>query len=359
MQSVWQRAAPIYLALLLALLTWVALRALAGLGHVLFVLFASVLFAAALTRPVARLERWRVPRAASVTAIYFGALALLVGTLWLVTPPLFDQVANLGDRAPEYAERYDQVRDAYEDIREDYPSLAPFDEQVSRLGRRILDRAGARAVELPGSLFGVFLDVLSVFVISMLLVTNRERLLGFSLSLVHPTDRDFVRSLLERMWARVGAYLRAKVIVMTIVGAITYVALLLIGVPFALLLAVVVALGEAIPRAGPWLARIPLLGIAALEGWQTFVLTLVASVAIENAKGYAISPWIEGEQLDIHPLLVFVAVLVGAALGGFAGAFVAVPLAAIVDLFVRDVVIPWRRRSFATEPPLPPAVRPG
>ena len=75
---------------------------------------------------------------------------------------------------------------------------------------------------------------------------------------------------------------------------------------------------------------------------------------IENAKGYAISPWVEGEQLDIHPLLVFVAVLCGAALGGFAGAFVAVPLAAIVDLFVRDVVIPWRRRQLATETPVPP-----
>jgi predicted PurR-regulated permease PerM len=72
-----------------------------------------------------------------------------------------------------------------------------------------------------------------------------------------------------------------------------------------------------------------------------------ASVVIENGKGYFISPYVEGDQLDIHPLLVFVSVLVGATLGGFAGAFVAVPLAAIVDLFVREVVVPWRRRDIA------------
>lgn len=353
-QSVWERAKPIYLALLLALLTLVAFRALAELTHVLLILFVSVLFAAALSGPVARLERWRVPRVISVVGIYLAALALVVATLWLVTPPLFDQLASLGDRAPEYAERYDNVRDAYEDIRENYTSLPPFDTQVSRLGNRILEDAGESAVGLPSRIFELFLDLLSVFVISMLLVTNRERLLGFTLALVHPSDRGFVRSLLERMWVRVGAYLRAKIIVMAIVGAITYVALLLIGVPFALVLAIIVALGEAIPRAGPWLARIPLLGIAALEGWETFALTFGASVVIENAKGYAISPWVEGEQLDIHPLLVFVAVLVGAALGGFAGAFVAVPLAAIVDLFIRDVVIPWRGRQLVTEPPLPP-----
>jgi thiol:disulfide interchange protein len=111
-------------------------------------------------------------------------------------------------------------------------------------------------------------------------------------------------------------YLRAKVIVMAIVGALTYVALLVIGVPFAVPLAIIVAFGELIPRAGPWLARIPLLSIAALEGPRTFLLTLVASIVIENLKGYLISPFVEGDQLDIHPLAVFVAVLVGATLAG-------------------------------------------
>ena len=211
---------------------------------------------------------------------------------------------------------------------------------MTRLGNAILDRAGARAAALPGDVFAIFLDLLSVFVISLLLVTNRWRMRNFVLSLVHPDDRRRVGSLLDRMWVRIGVYLRAKAIVMTIVGAVTYVALLLIGVPFAIPLAIIVAFGEIIPRAGPWLARIPLLSIAALDGPRTFLLTLVASIVIENAKGYAISPFVEGDQLDIHPLLVFVAVLVGATLGGFAGAFVAVPAAAIVDILVQDVVVP-------------------
>jgi predicted PurR-regulated permease PerM len=138
-------------------------------------------------------------------------------------------------------------------------------------------------------------------------------------------------------------------IVMSIVGALTYVALLILGVPFAVLLAIVVALGELIPRVGPWLARIPLLGIAALEGLSTLGLTFAASIVIQNLKGYVISPVVEGEQLDIHPLLVFVSVLVGAALGGVAGAFIAVPSAAIVQTLVEDVVIPWRRRDLAAD----------
>jgi len=182
-----------------------------------------------------------------------------------------------------------------------------------------------------------------VFVISLLLVTSRVRIRDFVLSLVKPTRRDEVASILDRTWSRIGVYLRAKAIVMAIVGALMYLALLLIGVPFAVPLAIVVAFGELIPRAGPWLARIPLLAIAALDSPRAFILTLIASVAIENLKGYLISPVVEGDQLDIHPLLVFVAVLVGASLGGPAGAFVAVPAAAIVDIVVREVLVPWRR----------------
>ena len=121
----------------------------------------------------------------------------------------------------------------------------------------------------------------------------------------------------------------------------------MIGVPFAVPLSIVVAFGELIPRAGPWLARIPLLAIAALDSPRAFVLTLIASVLIENLKGYVISPVVEGDQLDIHPLLVFVAVLVGASLGGPAGAFVAVPAAAIVDIVVREIAVPWRRAQLS------------
>ena len=344
--SLVSRALPVYLALLLAILTVIGILLVVLLRHVLLIVFVSALFAAALSGPSEWLhQRFRLPRGVAALLIYVVSFAILVGIGWLVVPPLLGQVAEFADRAPGYAERYEGVRDAYAGLRTDFPSLPPFDEQMTRLGNAILDRAGERAAALPGDVFAIFLDLLSVFVISLLLVTNRWRMRAFVLSLVHPDDRRRVGSLLDRMWVRIGVYLRAKAIVMTIVGAVTYVALLLIGVPFAIPLAIIVAFGEIIPRAGPWLARIPLLSIAALDGPRTFLLTLVASIVIENAKGYAISPFVEGDQLDIHPLLVFVAVLVGATLGGFAGAFVAVPAAAIVDILVQDVVVPWRRQQ--------------
>ena len=112
--SVMRRAIPLYVALLLALLTAVGLFALARLEHVLLILFISVLFAAALSGPTEWLERVRIPRAVAVPLIYLTALALTVGVVWLVTPPLFAEASEFGEAAPEYVERYEAVRGAYD-----------------------------------------------------------------------------------------------------------------------------------------------------------------------------------------------------------------------------------------------------
>ncbi len=343
-ESFLDRALPVYLGLLFAILTVVAVVLLFMVRHVLLVLFVSVLFAAALTGPSEWLHRRsRLPLGLAAVLIYIASFALIIGIGWVVVPPLLGQVVEFADRAPEYTERYEGIREAYAELRADFPALPPFEEQLSRLGDAILARAGERAAALPGNVFSIFIDLLAVFFISLLLLTNRLRIRDFVLSLTHPNHQRRAGLVLDRIWLRIGGYLRAKVIVMTIVGALTYVSLIVIGVPFAIPLSVIVAFGELIPLVGSWLARIPLLAIAALDSPRTFVLTFVASIVIQNLQGYVISPLVEGDQLDIHPLLVFVAVLVGAALGGAIGAFVAVPAAAIVDLVVVEVVVPWRR----------------
>lgn len=347
-QSLVQRALPLYLALVLATLTIVGLLVLFMVRHVLLVLFVSVLVAAALTGPSEWLHRrFRLPLGLAALLIYVVSFAALVGVGWIVVPPLLGQVVEFADRAPEYADRYDGIREAYAELRADFPALPPFEEQLARLGNAILDRAGERAAALPGDAFSLFIDLLAVFFISLLLLTSRIRMRDFVLSLTHPDHRRRTGLVLDRIWLRIGRYLWAKAIVMVIVGVLTYISLVAIGVPFAIPLSVIVALGELIPLVGSWLARIPLFAIAALDSPRTFVLTLVASVVIQNLQGYVISPLVEGDQLEIHPLLVFVAVLVGAALGGPVGAFVAVPAAAILDLVAQEVVIPWRRAQLA------------
>src|SRR4029450_13493545 len=141
-ESFVHRALPIYLGLLFAILTVVAVVVLFMVRHVLLVLFVSVLFAAALTGPSEWLHRrFSLPLGLAAVVIYIASFAVLVGIGWILVPPLLGQVVEFADRAPEYADRYAGVREAYGELRADFPALPPFEEQLSRLRGALLNTA--------------------------------------------------------------------------------------------------------------------------------------------------------------------------------------------------------------------------
>ena len=320
------RAAPIYLALLGAILTVIALLLLVRLTHLLLIIFISALFAAAMTGPVDFLERWRIPRLISASLLQLAVVAVIAVGAWLVVPPLLDQAAGAVDTVPDRLQQYEGLQKRYDELRQEYPQLGSLDEQVSSVGERLVSAVGNRLVDLPLRIGQLLLDLLAISVISALLVAQRPRLQAFVLSLdpaapprAHErrAGQDVVPAGALRAGEadRDGDHRRRS----------RSPTLFFLDVRYPLLLAGIVALGEIIPQVGPWIARVPLFGIAALEGWQTFVIVVIASVIIENLKGYLISPAVEGDQLDLNPLVVILAVLAGGVLLGPIGALVAVP----------------------------------
>ena len=344
-ESVAVRAAPLYVALVGALLTAIGLMLLVRLQHLLLLIFISVLLAAAMSGPVDFFQRLRVPRLVSASVLQLLVVGAIAVGVWLATPMLVDQATGLADTVPAKVQEFRGLQNSYNDLRRQYPQLGSLDKQLTSIGGRLANAVGSRLVDLPLRLASVLLDLLAISVLSALIVAKRQQLEDFALTMVHPRHRAQARKVVDEMWSRLGRYVRAKLIVMAIVGTITYGALLVIGVRYPLLLAVIVALGELIPQVGPWVARVPLFAVAALDGGVTLLLAVVASVVIENLKGYLISPVVEGSQLDIDPLTVIIAVLVGGALLGPIGALVAVPAAACVQVICEEVLIPWRRRK--------------
>jgi predicted PurR-regulated permease PerM len=343
--SLTRRALPIYVALVGALLTAVGLLMLVRLQHVLLLVFISILLAAAMDGPVTFLERFGLPRLASASILQLLVVGAIALGLWVGAPILVDQATGLADTVPSRVQEFQGLQDSYNDLRREYPQLASLDAQLGSAGARIADALGSRLVDLPLRLARALLDLLAISVLSALFVAKRERLQDFALGLVHVRHRPQTRTVLDEMWRRLGLYVRAKLIVMAIVGSLTFAALEVIGVPYPLLLAVIVALGELIPQIGPWIARVPLFAVAALQGVGTLVIVVLVSFVVENLKGYVISPAVEGSQLNIDPLVVILAVLAGGALLGPIGALVAVPAAACIQVVCEEVLIPWRRRQ--------------
>lgn len=126
-----------------------------------------------------------------------------------------------------------------------------------------------------------------------------------------------------------------------------YIALMLLGSPYALLAAIFIGIMEGLPRIGPWIGRIGMVLLLIPMGWKVIVIAVISHIVIDNIKGYLLSPLIEGNQVDIHPLTAFIAVIAGGILLGWVGAFVAVPTAAIIQVVFEQVVLPWRRGQVA------------
>lgn len=347
--STWTRAKPLYVAAVLAIMTYLGVQLLLELQNILLMLFVSVVLAAALSRPTAMLERRGVPRGAAILVIQLGVLAMLMAIAWFVVPPLVNQLASFAEHVPGYVDRFQGLRRDYAKIRARYPELGPFDQEVAKLADRVGGTVGRRLIDLPQRTSQLLFELLTVQALTTLLVLRRDRMLAALLALVSPARRDKTEQVLMKIGERIGAYVRAKVIVMVIVGGLMYVALVALRVPFAVPLAVIVAFGEIIPQIGPLIARVPLLSVAAFQGWRTLVLTFAVSVILENLKAFVISPRVEGDQLKIDPLLVMIAVLVGAVLLGTAGALVAVPFAAMLQVLFDEVFVPWRRAQIEPE----------
>jgi predicted PurR-regulated permease PerM len=347
--STWTRAKPLYVAAVLAIMTYLGLQLLLELQSILLMLFVSVVLAAALSRPTAMLERRGVPRGAAILLIQLGVLAMLLATAWFVVPPLVNQLASFAEHVPGYVDRFQGLRRDYAKIRARYPELGPFDQEVAKLADRVGGTVGRRLIDLPQRTSQLLFELVTVQALTTLLVLRRNRMLAALLALVSPARRDKTEQVLTKIGERIGAYVRAKVIVMAIVGSLMYVALVALSVPFAVPLAVIVAFGEVIPQIGPLIARVPLLSVAAFQGWRTLALTFAVSVILENLKAFVISPRVEGDQLKIDPLLVLIAVLVGAVLLGAAGALVAVPFAAMLQVLFDEVFVPWRLAQIEAE----------
>jgi predicted PurR-regulated permease PerM len=348
-ESTWTRAKPLFLAAFLTIMTIVGLRLIVELRSLLILLFVSLVLAAAMSRPAAVLERRGVPRGIAVAAVQLIALAVLLAVGYVVLPPLLDELAGFAHRVPHYVDRFKGLRREYTKLRASYPELGSFDSEVAKLADRFGSVLGKRLINLPLGIASLLYEALTVLAFSTLIVMRRERIVQSMLPLVAPHRREHTVAIIDTIWERIGAYVRAKLIVMTIVGVLMYVALRVLDVPFAVPLAVIVAFGEIIPQIGPWIARVPLLAVAAFEGPETLALTFLASFVLENLKAYVISPRVEGDQLKLDPLLVLIAVLAGGTLLGAAGALVSVPFAAMLQVLYDEIFVPWRKAQIAED----------
>jgi predicted PurR-regulated permease PerM len=329
-----------------ALLAVVAL--LSELQTVLVQLALAVLVAAAAnpivegmtTSKRALTWRWRPPRGLAALLVFAGALlALLLGMI-LIAATVAPDVASLAANSPQYVTTGEAL---VQDLLARNPELAsrlsgalPSVQDMLGGAVAVLGQA-SRILGLATGVVGGLLYLLFTFILALYLTIDGDRIRRYLVQFLPYDRQDQALVVTERIGERLGAWARGEAVLGVIIGVLTWVVALLLGLPYAGALALVAAVGELVPNLGPIIASIPLIVVGFLSSPTQGVLALIGAVLIQQLENNLIVPRVMSRAVELHPIAVMLAILAGGELLGIPGALLAVPAVASLSVIVEEV----------------------
>ena len=305
------------------------------LRNVIGLVLIAIFFALAIAPAVNWLDRHRVPRPLAILLVYLSIAAAIFGIGLVVVPPLVNGVDDLSNDLPGYV---DDLRhnDTFREYDNKYHITDKVTQQAEELPSKLGDAAGTLR-DVTVNVFSKFVQLFSILVITFLLLMDGHRILNFGYKQMSPQREARMRKIAKDISEAIAGYVFGNFVISIAAGLVTYVTLLLIDVPFALPLAILFAFFDLIPLIGATLGGI-LVGIVVAfvafpGGLIVWVIVLIVYQQIENN---IIQPVVYGQTVQIHPLVVIIAVLIGSALLGVLGVLIAIPAAAAVQSVVRD-----------------------
>jgi predicted PurR-regulated permease PerM len=326
--------------------------------------FLSIFLAVALSRPVNFLNR-HMKRSFAILTVYLGLLATIVLLGLLLIPPLVTEINDLADNAPRYAQdvrEYVNKNDTLRKLEEDYDITTKLEEEASKLPERL----GGAAGTLKDVGFGIvnrIFALVTILVLTAFLLGSGQRWVDSFVNLQPPQRRDRVRRVLRDVANAVSGYVNGALLISFIDGAAAFIVLSILGVPFAAPLAVVMGVMALIPLVGATIGAVIVGIVTAFNDFprDTIIWTIYA-IAYQQFENNVIQPQVQRRTVQLHPFVVLVSVLCGAALLGILGALIAIPIAASIKIVIDDwwewrqldqQAQPGATQPGATQPPKP------
>jgi predicted PurR-regulated permease PerM len=325
-----------FVTTLVALAVIVGALALWKVKIVLALVFLGLILAAAMRPGVERLAEHRVPRPLGVALHYLaiaGALALL---LWLVVPRAIDQVDQALGGVPTSQQELNQKAKHSTGIKHQF--FVGLQKRLNKLpsAGNVVHGAvsvGTKAIEV---LVGVFF----IFATAAYWIFERERAIGLVTSMIARKHRKTVHDTWELIDAKLGAFVRGQLLLVTFVATVLSLAFWAIGLPFWLLLGVFAGVVEVIPVIGPLLAGAVAVAVGLTVSWHLALFAGIVVLVVRQFEDYVVIPRVMGHVTGLSPMLVLVSVsCVGLLLGPFY-VLIATPIVAtlvtLIDVIVRD-----------------------
>lgn len=306
------------------------------LRDVVIMFFVALLLAAIINPLADAFAKRHIPRALAVLAGYLLVLGMLAILIIAITPPLLAEFNEFTSNFSGYWSRLLKSYVFLQTLSAEYGLLDNFRSFFETVQTGFAPAARGAFTTITG-VFGGIVSFLAILVLAFYLVIEEDALKRAARSLLPDSWFPYLTQTIGRMQQKVNNWLLGQIILSLAVGTLVYVGLLILGVKFALVLALFAAFTEVVPYIGPWIGAIPAIFLGLVQSPFKALLVVGLYVIVQETERYLLIPKIMRRVVGLNPIVSILALLAGAKLGGIVGALVAIPVTTALSVLIQDL----------------------
>jgi predicted PurR-regulated permease PerM len=300
---------------------------------ILMIVFIAIVLAAAFDPLVSYLQKNKIPRALSVVLIYIIVAALVGWLFYSILPPLIEETLSFAGSFSSYYNKFIKILGSYK-------SLIPFTSRdiLTQIPEYIKGEEAGGVVQFFAGVVGGAVHAVTILVVSMYLLIRDHGISRFLRYVTPLKNEAYVLDLWSRVKRKLGAWFLGQLVLGLTIGILVFVGLTILGIKYALVLAVLAGIFELVPMVGPILSAIPGVAVAFSQSPVLGLMVLALYVLAQQTENHIIVPLVMKKAVGLDPVIVIVSLLTGATLGGVIGMIIAVPLATIIVEIFADFI---------------------
>jgi predicted PurR-regulated permease PerM len=304
---------------------------------IVLLLFIAVIIAAALDPAVNFLQKKKIPRSAGALMIYLVLFSIVALIISFLIPPLGTQIRDFSSHSSQYLKSTGG----------EFSLTGGFfsSDNISVAVGKIISEFGNGLTDITQNIFSKTVGVLSglisvivVFSMAFYMVMNEDGIKKFFVSITPQIKKEYAANLTDRIKDKIGKWMAGQLVLMVIIFALDYIGLSLVGIPYALVLAILAGILEIVPYVGPIVAAVPGVVLGFLVSPITGLLALVVYAIAQQFETHVIVPQVMKKAVGLNPVVTIVAIMIGFKLAGVLGAIISVPAATAISLFISDLM---------------------
>ena len=303
---------------------------------IIALVFISILLVATMDPVVYRLHRRKVPRTVGVTIVYVCMLAAVGMVVSFLIPPLVQQFRDFSQKLPYIASSLENSIQGVNTFFQAQHIALTTQELLAEISSQ-LTTSTADIFSATIGVFSGFVSTIIILVMTFYMAVKEDGIKNFIVSIIPENHKEYAGSLVLRIQRKIGRWALGQASLMFTIFALDFIALSILGVPYALALALLAGLFEVVPFIGPIVSAVPAILVGLSVSPLTGLLVLIAYFVVQQFESHIIIPQVMRKAVGLHPIAVILALLVGVKLGGVLGALLSIPVATAISVFVIDL----------------------